>query len=99
MFLLLPSRGSLARPTSAGAFGQFCAVATLAGLCGGLACDAYSRLLRNPALRKHFRTEDTIAAFWKLPDGQRRGLWDTPLDIAQEPFVQEYDQWGRASVN
>ena len=64
-----------------------------------LACDAYSRLLRDPALRKHFRTEDTIAAFWKLLDGQRRGLWGTPLDIAQEPFVQEYDQWGRASVN
>ena len=64
-----------------------------------LACDAYSRLLRDPALRKHFRTEDTIAAFWKLPDDQRRGLWGTPLDIAQEPFVQEYDQWGRASVN
>ena len=61
-----------------------------------LACDAYSRLLRDSALRKHFRTEDTIAAFWKLPDGQRRGLWDTPLDIAQEPFVQKYDQWGRA---
>ena len=64
-----------------------------------LACDAYSRLLRDPALRKHFRTEDTIAAFWELPDGQRLGLWGTPLDIAQEPFVQEYDQWGRASVN
>ena len=60
-----------------------------------LACDAYSRLLRDPALRKHFRTEDTIAAFWKLLDGQRRGLWGTPLDIAQEPLVQEYDQWGR----
>ena len=64
-----------------------------------LACDAYSRLLRDPALRKHFRTEDTIAAFWKLQDDQRRGLWGTPLDIAQEPFVQEYDQRGRASVN
>ena len=43
-----------------------------------LACDAYSRLLRDPALRKHFRTEDTIAAFWKLQDGQRRGLWGNP---------------------
>ena len=52
-----------------------------------LACDAYSRLLRDPALRKHFRTEDTIAAFWKLQDGQRRRLWGTPLDIAQEPLT------------
>ena len=55
-----------------------------------LACDAYSRLFRDPALRKHFRTKDAITAFWKLPDGQRRGFWGTPLDIAQEPFVQEF---------
>ena len=54
-----------------------------------LACDAYSRLLRDPALREHFRTEDTIAAFWKLTDGQRCELWGTPLDIAQEPLIQE----------
>ena len=62
-----------------------------------LACDAYSRLLRNAELREHFRTEAAIEAFWKaLPDDQRRELWGTPLDIAQEPLVLEYDQWGRA---
>ena len=61
-----------------------------------LACDAYSRLLHDPDLRKHFQTEDAIAAFWNLPDSQRSGLWSTPLDIAREPFVQEYDPWGRA---
>ena len=54
-----------------------------------LACDAYSRLLRDPALRKRFRTEADIEVFWKLSDGQRRGLYGTPLDIAQEPLVQE----------
>ena len=47
-----------------------------------LACDAYSRLLRNPALRDHFRTDDTIAEFWKLPDSEKRQLWGTPLDLA-----------------
>ena len=62
-----------------------------------LACDAYSRLLRDPDLRERFRAEDTITAFWKLRDDERRVLWGTPLDIAQEPFVQEYDQWGRAT--
>ena len=62
----------------------------------GLACDAYARLLRDPALREHFRTEDEMAAFWKLPAAQRGGLWGAPLDLAQEPFVQEYDGWGRA---
>ena len=61
-----------------------------------LACDAYSRLLRDAALREHFRTEAAIAAFWKLPDDQRRTLWGRPLDITQEPLVQKYDQWERA---
>ncbi len=35
-----------------------------------LASDAYSRLLRDAALRQHFETEAAIAAFWKLPDDQ-----------------------------
>ena len=42
-----------------------------------------------PALRKRFQTEAEIEVFWKLSDGQRRGLYGTPLDIAQEPLVQE----------
>jgi hypothetical protein len=54
-----------------------------------LACDAYSRMLRHPALREHFRTDNTIAAFWKLPDDQRRSLWGQPLDITLEPLHQE----------
>ncbi len=63
-----------------------------------LACEAYSRLLRNKALQEQFRTQTTIAAFWKLPDGQRRVLWGKPLDIAKEPFLQKYDQWERAII-
>lgn len=46
-----------------------------------LACDAYSRLLRKPALRDHFRTDDAIAEFWKLPNSQRCDLWGTCLDL------------------
>jgi hypothetical protein len=61
-----------------------------------LACDAYSRVLRDAALRDHFRTETVIAAFWKMPDNQRRTLWGRPLDIVREPLVQKYDQWHRA---
>ena len=60
-----------------------------------LACDVYSRLLRDPDRREHFRTDDAINAFWKLPDHKRYSLWDTHLDISQEPVVQEYDSWGR----
>jgi hypothetical protein len=62
-----------------------------------LACDAYSRLLRDAALRTHFRTEAEMAAFWKLPDNQRRTTWGKPLDVTQEPLVQIYDQWERAT--
>ena len=43
-----------------------------------LACDAYSRLLRDLALRNHFRTAGTIEAFWKLGNDQRRELWAPP---------------------
>ena len=50
-----------------------------------LACEAYSRLLRNPALREHFRWTE----FWELSEDERLKLWGTPLDIAQEPLVQE----------
>lgn len=61
-----------------------------------LACDAYSRVLRGAAIRNHFRTDAAIATFWRLPDDERRALWGKPLDIAQEPLVQNYDQWERA---
>ena len=54
-----------------------------------LACDAYSRVLRNVELRKHFLTDDAIANFWKLPDDQRLSLWGDPLDVTLEPLVQE----------
>ena len=46
-----------------------------------LVCDAYSRLLRNRALRDHFRTDEAIAMFWKLPNSQRCDLWGTRLDL------------------
>ena len=58
-----------------------------------LACDAYSRLLHDAALREHFRTDATIASFWKLEDAQRQLLWGKPLDITGEPLVHD---WRRA---
>ena len=61
-----------------------------------LACNAYSRLLRDVRLQEHFRTETEITAFWKLPDDKRRLLWGKPLDIALEPLVSKYDQQERA---
>ena len=46
-----------------------------------LACDAYSRLMRDPALCDHFRTDDAIATFRKFREDDRQALWGTPLDI------------------
>ena len=63
-----------------------------------LACDAYSRLLHDAALREHFRTDATIAGFWKHPDDPKRLIWGTSLDIAAEPLVRQYDPWQRAAV-
>ena len=60
-----------------------------------LACDAYSRLLCDPALREHFRTDDGITTFWNLPNAQRCRHWGTPLDISKEP---DHDQWGRSCI-
>ena len=48
-----------------------------------LACNVYSRLLCDSVVRKHFKTGNEIDAFWGLQDGERYGLWGTPLDISQ----------------
>jgi hypothetical protein len=40
-----------------------------------LAGDVYSRLLCEAALRDHFRTDDALAAFWKMREGERHALW------------------------
>ena len=47
-----------------------------------LACETYSRLLRDSDLREHFRTREANDAFWRLQDDQRRELWGPPLDLA-----------------
>ncbi len=48
-----------------------------------LACEAYSRLLSKHDLRKRFRTDDAIDAFWKLGDHKRSGLWG-PLSTSRK---------------
>jgi hypothetical protein len=57
-----------------------------------LACTAYERVLADSTIREHFRTEATIADFWRLPDDKRRTLWGNPIDITPEPLVDKYDQ-------
>ena len=33
-------------------------------------------------MREHFRCDDSIEAFWKLPDERRRSIWGDPLTFA-----------------
>jgi hypothetical protein len=63
-----------------------------------LTCFAYSRLLLDATIREHFRTDDTITSFWKLPDDKRRCLWGKGLDVTAEPRQTNYDQWGRLAI-
>lgn len=60
-----------------------------------LACDAYSRILLNPEIRLHFRTEESLEAFWKLGDHATRSIWGKPLNITTEPVYRKHDQFGR----
>jgi environmental stress-induced protein Ves len=34
--------------------------------------------------REHFRTDSTIRAFWKLPDDQRRSIWENRGAVTTE---------------
>jgi hypothetical protein len=47
----------------------------------GLACAAYRRILSETDVRDHFRSDESIAAFWALPDEQRRSIWGDPFDV------------------
>jgi hypothetical protein len=60
-----------------------------------LACDAYSRILLNPNIREHFRTETSLENFWRLGDHATRAIWEKPLNITTEPVYRQYDQFGR----
>ncbi|HLG14184.1 MAG TPA: hypothetical protein VJH03_06570 [Blastocatellia bacterium] len=46
-----------------------------------LACSAYSCVLSNPSLQRHFVADADIEAFWKLPEADRRILWPPGLDL------------------
>jgi hypothetical protein len=63
-----------------------------------LACFAYSRVLLDATVQAHFRSDDTLAQFWKLPDDQRHAIWGKPLDITTEPRHTKYDGSGRAVI-
>jgi hypothetical protein len=47
-----------------------------------LATHVYQRLLDQPALRAHFETDASTAAFWQRPDHERNAIWGAPFDLA-----------------
>lgn len=54
-----------------------------------LATNVFRRVLESPALLGLFTDEASIAAFWHLPDDQRRNQWGAPLNIpiSPQPFA------------
>ncbi len=55
-----------------------------------LACVTYSRLLLDPVLREHFKTDETIKAFWNKKDHESQALWGVPIDITLEPLEPDF---------
>jgi len=46
-----------------------------------LACGIYRRILTTPAVRDHFRSDDSIRSYWSLRDDYRRCVWGEALDV------------------
>ena len=61
-----------------------------------LASFAYSCILENDAVRSHYMNETKQGEFWKLPDGARKKVWGTQLDLTLIREVNSFDSWGRA---
>jgi hypothetical protein len=40
------------------------------------------RIFSIDSLREHFRDDQTLGAFWSLPEAERQDHWGTPLDLA-----------------
>ena len=41
-----------------------------------LACFAYSRILEDKSVRKHFKLEIEMRAFWSIQDNKRIKMWE-----------------------
>ena len=46
-----------------------------------LACFAYSRILEDKSIRKHFYSEIEMGAFWSIQDNKRIKIWGGQLDL------------------
>jgi len=57
-----------------------------------LARESYRRILTNTEIRKHFETEDSLGAFWALPEEERRKIWGEPIDVTGFTDEDEYNE-------
>src|SRR2546426_6141640 len=49
-----------------------------------IARTALERAIGQPALWTHFANTSTLAAFWALPEAERRRIWGDPIDRSEE---------------
>jgi hypothetical protein len=61
-----------------------------------LACSAYRKILSDPNLQLHFRSDATIEAFWKKPDAEIRSTFGNACNISQLKIVKKYSSNWRA---
>jgi hypothetical protein len=54
---------------------------------------SYACVLLDVNVQGHYRTGDTLAQFWKVPDHERRAIWGKSIDITSEPRHNTCDQW------
>jgi truncated hemoglobin YjbI len=48
-----------------------------------LAFDVYQRVLKDDALREHFRSDESITRLWDSTNDKIREIWGAPVDLAQ----------------
>ncbi|HEY0143818.1 MAG TPA: hypothetical protein VGF48_23225 [Thermoanaerobaculia bacterium] len=57
-----------------------------------IARESYRRILTNAEIREHFETEDSLAAFWALPEHERKKIWGEPIDVTGFTDEDEYNE-------
>jgi len=53
---------------------------------------SYRRILLNVNIRKHFESDDSIEAFWKLTEPERQKIWGEPIDVTGFSLADEDDE-------
>jgi hypothetical protein len=53
---------------------------------------SYRRILLNADIRKHFESDASIGAFWKLTEPERGKIWGEPIDVTRFSLADEDDE-------